>query len=625
MLASDVAGVAALVVLGVLVGRGSVSTGALSQKVDPVLVAVPVLAATALAAVVVRLVPLTLRAASSTSPRRWPLTKLTLSEATAQPLRSVATASLIAVTVMFAFLTFGYASTLRLGSRDQAAFAVPYDFRVQLGSSLVRPQALLTPSEWTSLSPGTAMTDVLRRGVAVRRSATAVQTTELLGIDPVTLQHLHGWRSSFGTEPTALAKLIAEPRPEPFGSPIPADAMSLEFGGTGFHNLHIAAVIARVDGTWHELTLDEELDGGVRTNLTPGDAGGELIGFRVAQPPEDSARIEHHIGEGNTSLSARPIDVVVQHVQSAAADGRVTTIALQADRLRAADATVEAETDSRVRVSGSILGVSILVTPPGPGQDRPLPAIVDPATARAAVNGIVAVETSSGTLRIQPAAVVSRFPGLGSRFVIVDIDAARPAMDLLQPGAGTPNELWLAADSGEHERSLAARLNESSFDAVDIDRRVDRQTALASDPLAVVTLLILSASALVAVLLGACAVMFGAAADVSDDRPLLRVLALERVTGRRLVAMVAGKSIAAVLIAIPLGVIAGRWLLQIATRLVAVSATAIRPNPPLRLAVPWSLVLPLSVVLACVLGCGALFGALRARRVPDEDLLRGTS
>ena len=43
---------------------------------------------------------------------------------------------------MFALLTFGYASTLRLGSQDQAAFAVPYDFRLQLGPELIRPQAV---------------------------------------------------------------------------------------------------------------------------------------------------------------------------------------------------------------------------------------------------------------------------------------------------------------------------------------------------------------------------------------------------------------------------------------------------------------------------------------------------
>ena len=67
--------------------------------------------------------------------------------------------------------------------------------------------------------------------------------------------------------------------------------------------------------------------------------------------------------------------------------------------------------------------------------------------------------------------------------------------------------------------------------SIKVDRRSTRQTALATDPLSVVTLLILMASALVAIVLGACAVLFGAAADASDDRPLLRMLALERVDG----------------------------------------------------------------------------------------------
>ena len=179
-----------------------------------------------------------------------------------------------------------------------------------------------------------------------------------------------------------------------------------------------------------------------------------------------------------------------------------------------------------------------------------------------------------------------------------------------------------SSDNSAHERSLAALLADNRFDTVDVDSRIERQTALATDPLAVVTLLILTASALVALSLGGCAVMSGAAADVSDDRPLLRVLALERVRGRRLVAMVAGKSIAAVLIVIPLGVIGGRWLLQIATRLVAVSATSGRPTPPLRLAVPWTVVVLLSLALMCVLAVGAVLGAIRARRVPDEDASR---
>jgi len=92
-----------------------------------------------------------------------------------------------------------------------------------------------------------------------------------------------------------------------------------------------------------------------------------------------------------------------------------------------------------------------------------------------------------------------------------------------------------------------------------------------------------------------------------------------------LVAMVAGKAMAAVCIALPLGLIAGRWLLQIATRLVAVSATSGLPNPPLRLDVPWLSVAVLSVVLLVILAVSAIAGSLSARRVPEEDLMRGTT
>ncbi|HEY4609860.1 MAG TPA: hypothetical protein VIH06_11665, partial [Ilumatobacteraceae bacterium] len=318
VLPSDIVGVSAVVALMVLLARGSISTSSLNRVVDPTLFAVPVLAAIVLAAVVIRLVPMIVGAAAAASPRRWPVTKLTLAEATAQPLQSIATASLIAVTVMFALLTFGYSSTLQLGSRDQAAFAVPYDFRLQLGPALVRPQAVRASDGWSKIVPGTTATDVLRRGVAVRQSATTVQTVELLGIDPATLDNLHGWREGFGARPSRLGGAIDAEAQGPLGTTLPADATTIEFDGTGMAGLNTSAVIERTDGTWHEISLDEELPGGARTKLTEGDAGGQLVGFRLAQPADVSAKIEHHIGEGTTSEEARAIDVTVNSVLTTA-------------------------------------------------------------------------------------------------------------------------------------------------------------------------------------------------------------------------------------------------------------------------------------------------------------------
>ncbi len=621
----DVVGLASLGVLGVLTARGAVSAASLGRGVDPALVAVPLLAAAVLAATVNRIVPLILRFASRAVPRRRPLTKLTLAEAVAQPLRSIATASLIAVTVMFALLTFGYAATLRVGARDQAAFAVPFDFRLKLGASLIRPQALMSTGGWSVLASGTTETDVLRRGVSVRQSATTTQTVEVIGLDPATLGHLHGWRSSFGPSPDRLATMLVQPPPPIPATALPADATAISFHGSGFDGLQTSAVIRRVDGTWHEITLDNPATDGAGTALTPGDAGGQLIGFRVGQPADVSARIEHHVGEGDTSEEARPVEVVLRSVTVAGPDGRETAVLLKFDTLRAAQATTTVDAGSALHVTGSILGQSILVTPIGPDRTAPLNAVVDPVTARSAINGVVAAETSSGQVLLHPVAVAERFPGADARFAVVDITTLQPALDLLQPGAGTANELWLAADSPVQERRLAAGLTDHAFTAVDVDRRAARQATLDSDPLANVTLAILVASAVVAALLGACAVILGAASAAHDDRPLLRNLALERVRGSRLARVVAGKSLAVICLAVPLGLIGGRWLLRIATRLVTVSATSSSPIPPLRLVVPWVTVLVLSLGLMVVLAGAAAWGAASARRVPHEDLLRGTT
>ena len=148
---------------------------------------------------------------------------------------------------------------------------MPYDFRLQLGPALVRPQAVRASDGWSTIVPGTTATDVLRRGVAVRQSATTVQTVELLGVDPATLDHLHGWRSMASAPRRRSSAERSTPRPRGRSARrLPADATSIEFDGTGMDGLHTSAVIERTDGTWHEITLDEELRGGARTKLTRG-------------------------------------------------------------------------------------------------------------------------------------------------------------------------------------------------------------------------------------------------------------------------------------------------------------------------------------------------------------------
>ena len=100
----------------------------------------------------------------------------------------------------------------------------------------------------------------------------------------------------------APAALIDAPNPPAFGTVLPADAVSIQFIGTGLAGLNTSAVIARVDGTWHEVSLDETFADGVRTALTPGDAGGELVG----SPSRATSRRESITTSGKAPRPRKP-------------------------------------------------------------------------------------------------------------------------------------------------------------------------------------------------------------------------------------------------------------------------------------------------------------------------------
>ena len=105
----------------------------------------------------------------------------------------------------------GYRTTLQTGAADQAAFAVPLTSTLREGSELVAPQHLAPAASWSQRVEGAFALSVLRRGLSVRRTGTAADTLEVLGLDPQTLDHLHVWRDDFGARPCPDAIVIAPP------------------------------------------------------------------------------------------------------------------------------------------------------------------------------------------------------------------------------------------------------------------------------------------------------------------------------------------------------------------------------------------------------------------------------
>ena len=631
----DISGLAAAIVIAVIVDRGAPSAAALAQQPDAGVAALPVLAAIVAVAAACRVVPLAIRAWAAFVPSSQPLLKMSLANATSRPLRPLATASLVALTVMFGLFALGYRSTLGLGASDQAAFAVPYDFRITGGPALIRPREVEPAGGWAAVADGLTATPVLRRSSVVRIAGFSGSTTEVLGLDPTTLAGLHGWRAEFGRSPIALASQLDMSPIEPLGTPLPQQARTLHVATSGLDATAVSVVTQRADGSWHEVSADYQRSGEWVVDLEAGDAGGRLVGFRIGQDIEAASRTEHHIGEGDTSvgalLVAGSIDRVVWSDRNGeAALGDVGAQALSIDwpglTISVGEISSKPDNDSTggVEVSLSIQGTSALLVPSPEELAEPLPAIVDPVTAGTARNGVVTLDSADGRLLVRPIAIVERFPGVATRFAVVDIDLLQPAFDLVQPGFGTANEVWIAADDVAAERAAASALSaDPALSVLEIDSRRERLTALRDDPLARSTLAILVGSALAAALLAGLALVVGALADATDDRALHRTLALEGVSARRLVGFQTAKTLGLVLMSVPVGIAGAAGMLRLVTRTVAVTAGAVAPEPALRLSLPMALAAATVLLFLVVAVVSAVLGALPLRRVPSSDLLRG--
>ena len=101
--------------------------GTLRARSDPLLVALPLLAAVTTGLVAARLwIPLA-RLAEKLLPRRSIAGRIALLGAVRRPLRAVATTAFLAAAVASVVFAGAYRSTLLQGSADQAAYAVPLD------------------------------------------------------------------------------------------------------------------------------------------------------------------------------------------------------------------------------------------------------------------------------------------------------------------------------------------------------------------------------------------------------------------------------------------------------------------------------------------------------------------
>jgi hypothetical protein len=234
---------------------------------------------------------------------------------------------------------------------------------------------------------------------------------------------------------------------------------------------------------------------------------------------------------------------------------------------------------------------------------RPLPVLATPrVAAEAGPRGIIPLQVEGEQVAARIVGVVRRFPSVVGDVVVADLQQAATRLDVPSPGLGTPDELWVGGARPPQTPELT------------VTSRADTLARLRSDPLARGALLTLAGTAAVALALALLGLVLSVVGDVRDDRGELFDLEAQgaspatiRTHLRLRAALVASFGVLG-------GVALGAILSSLVISLVSVTASAAEPEPPLRLALDWPLLLVAAAAYAvAAVGLVGLATVLRGR------------
>ncbi len=519
---ADVAAIAAVAALALVLAGNS------SQSTEQTVLLAP-LCALAGGVLVFRLCGLALVAGERLA-RRGPLAvRVAFVDLARRPALPSLWVAFIAVAVGLGGFALCYRATLARSAADQSAAAVPLDAIVSPGPSFATPLTLAPLSRWDALARGVAWP--VRRTQATFVSRDASVTVPALGVPAGSLRRLYGWRASDATAPlSALARALTPTGPvRTPGTPIPAQArsISVRVGPSG-----IAATIT-VDlrdagDTIHHVSLGETgpRRGNLRATLPVARHGAwELAGLELDEPTGLEATNGHQNGE-NVAAGTQASGAVTLGTASLrdAAGRAISTVSPAA--WRATGAASGARTaGGGVRVAFTDSGLPGIVRPGQPSDTRPVPVLVDPATAAAAgQGGTLALTVDGEPVAARVAGVVRRFPTVptgSAGFVVADEQTLAGALDAQLPGQGRADELWI---SSRDLAGLRAALDTAPLSSLQTQYRQTIERGLRDAPVARAVLgILIAAAALSAALaiVGLLAALLGPGRDGRMESDLL--------------------------------------------------------------------------------------------------------
>ena len=489
---------------------------------------------------------------------------------------AIAATAFLVVSFGLALFAESYRATLARGERDQAAQRVPLDYTVREDLRRLIPVQDAAPLARFRALPATEVSPVLRLTGGVGRLEGESGIT-LLGLPPQVLLGLHGWRES---ELPARRKELAR---------------------------RIDAEAAR-DGPRLGSSLQARVEGGpVRLFAEVEGPTGRFARVALGAPlPEEvrRGRLAGIVIEPDTRLQERGADA------GQAATGTVTIDLPDvpggiSSWVGLGGATVQGHT-VRYTLTNT---VATRIRPRQP--TAPLPVLVTPRLAAAADGrGLLPLQVAGERLTVRVVGTVRRFPGVDGQAVVADGEALSAAVDLQRPGAGRVNEVWLGLRDQDAAESVDRALAAKPFDILAIESRRALEDDARRDPIAHGTLLALAVAAAVALALALAGILLTVLGDLRDDSGELLDLEAQGASPsllRRIVRLRALTVAAAGLVA---GAVAGLALAAVVTDLVALTARATAPEPPLVLDVDGLVVLA-AVVLYALAAWGLILVATR--------------
>ena len=184
---------------------------------------------------------------------------------------------------------------------------------------------------------------------------------------------------------------------------------------------------------------------------------------------------------------------------------------------------------------------------------------------------------------------VERFPTVGrdaAGFLVADEQRLVTAINAASPGAGPPDELWMAVPERQEARLLAT-LRRPPLGILGVSSRRALQAGLRADPLSRELLRTLGISALVALGLAALGLLLATATALRDEGAELFDLEAQGVEPRALKANVRLRAGLLAALGVLAGLILGVLLALLVVDALRASATSAAPLPPLVTVVPW--------------------------------------